>query len=785
LTSFSSKAILMAKRVLITVRGIVQGVGYRPFIYNLAVSLGVSGFVANSNLGVVIEAQASPRRLAKFLRSVKTKHPPMAKIASVEVKRLKMRRGGDFFIEKSSVLGPKSLLVSPDLSMCPDCLKEMGSKADRRRLYPFTTCINCGPRFSIIFDTPFDRARTSMNKFKTCPDCFCEYDDPSDRRFHSEANSCALCGPKLLLYEKGRPVSNINPILKAVDLIKRGEVIALKGLGGFHLVCDASNDRAVKALREAKGRDKKPFAIMCRDVSVVKMICHINIKESSLLQSLERPIVLLEKRSGIGDRPACRTGRGSGRGGSISELVAPGNKYLGVMLPYTPLHHLLLTEGPEAIVATSANLSEEPICAERKEVEKKLAKITPFILDHDRDIITRVDDSVVKVIAKKPCFIRRARGYVPVPIAVKRVKEDILALGAELKNTFALVKSGSAFVSQHIGDLKSFGSYDHFKRTIEHFKKIFQIEPRVVAADVHPEYLSTKYAKGLKDVRVIKVQHHHAHIASCMAENGLDEKVIGVAFDGMGMGIDGTLWGAEFLIADYKAFDRFAHLKNIPLPGGDKASQEPWRMALSYLYEVFGDRALKLKGLPLLKDISENDLKIVLSMIKNGVNSPMASSMGRLFDAVSALLGLCYKNTYEGEAALELECVVKEAVKSSYDFDVLEDDGMFIIDAGKVIEGVVREIRGCKTRSAKQTGRIAAKFHNTVAQMALEICKRARESTRLNKVCLSGGCFQNKYLTEAVVELLKRAKFRVYTHSLVPANDGGISLGQAQVAANV
>jgi len=745
----------MKKTVRIIIKGIVQGVGYRPFIYNLAISSGINGYVLNSGNGVVVEAEGPESELCRFINLLKKKYPSKALVTGIEIEKSEMSGYKEFSVRESKVGAKRSVLISPDLSTCDACLNDFRSKRDRRAGYPFITCTGCGPRFSIVADTPYDRERTSMSEFDMCGDCGREYKDPSDRRFHAETNSCSVCGPQICLFNHGKRNKTDGPVAEAIKLIKEGKIIAVKGLGGFHLVCDAANDKAVNELRAAKGRDMKPFAIMCADTRIANKLCKLGSAELELLVSPERPIVLLEKRS----KPRLR----------LSKYVAPNNKYLGIMLPYTPLHYLLLENDLKVIVATSANLSEEPICASREEVENKLSKITAYVLDHDRKILTRIDDSVVRIIAGRPCMIRRARGYVPIPFSLDSNGRSILALGAELKGAFTIAKDGNAFVSQHIGDLKSLESYQHFKSTIGHFKRVFQIEPQVFAGDLHPDYLNSRYSNKLQ-----KIQHHHAHIASCMAENELDGKVIGVALDGMGMGDDGTIWGAEFLIADRSEFKRYAHLKYVPLPGGDKASLEPWRMGISYLHSVYGKALLKLKKLPILKDIDAKEIKTIVEMIEKDINSPQASSMGRFFDAVSAILGICYRNSYEGQAAAELEHLIKKKSKASYEFEVVEKDGMTIIDPKKVIQGIVADIRSIG---------VASKFHNTVAKMILEVCKRARKSHGLNKVCLSGGCFQNKYLTEETLRVLKNAGFKAYVHKKLPPNDACISFGQAAVAA--
>jgi len=728
-------------------------VGYRPFIYNLASSLGVLGYVKNIGSGVEVEAESDEGTLRKFVKRLERESPPMAEVTGFSVKALRAGGYRSFDVRKSSRDGNKSTLVCPDLTLCDDCLRELRSKKDRRFEYPFITCTNCGPRFSMIDNTPYDRERTSMKKFAMCPACSREYSDPSGRRFHTESNSCPSCGPELALYRKGRKVKSFDPIGRVVKLIRGGFVVAVKGVGGFHLVCDAASDRALASLRRIKGRDMKPFAIMCSEVSDARKLCRIKSDELKLLKSAERPIVLLEKKPDAG----------------ISELVAPNNKYLGVMLPYSPLHHLLLGRGLKVVVATSANLSEEPIISRRKH----LKGIAGWVLDHDRDVVSSIDDSVVRIAAGRASFIRRARGYVPVPIPLpfKSSVKDVLAVGAEMKSTFTLVKNGLAFVSQHMGDLKGPGAFGHFKSTVAHFMKIFRVRPGIVARDMHPEYMSSRYSKN-----GIRIQHHHAHIAACMAENGLNGKVIGVALDGTGMGSDGTPWGGEFLIADYRGFERFAHLKNIALPGGDMASLEPWRMGLSYLYSVFGDDLSKLKNLPLMKKVSAKDVKLIATMIEKKLNSPSASSMGRLFDAVSAILGICLKNSYEGEAAIRLEHSIGGKTKGFYDFDLIESSGPAVIDPAGVIRGITDDF---------PSKDIPRRFHNTVAEMILRVCSLARERRKLNKVCLSGGCFQNRYLAERTADLLGGAGFNVFVHRKLPPNDACISFGQAAIASSV
>ncbi|MCX5725884.1 MAG: carbamoyltransferase HypF [Candidatus Saganbacteria bacterium] len=742
----------MRKRKRIILKGIVQGVGYRPFVFDAAKKFGIAGYVSNTNSGVTIDAEAEEKDVLSFEELLRHKYPPKALLIEILMEELPLNGYKIFRVEESKPSEERSLLITPDLSLCKNCLNELFDPNDRRYLYPFITCTSCGPRSSIIKDTPYDRERTTMSTFPMCPECEKEYKDPANRRFHTEPNSCKDCGPKLTLYKQEKVIKG-DPIEEATKLIKQGEIVAIKGLGGFHLVCDAENDSAVKTLRERKGRDKKPFAIMSFDTDAVSEYCEISKEEQELLESQENPIVLLAKK----------------KDSKISKHIAPDNNYLGVMLPYTPIHYLLLKDRSLTIVATSGNRSEEPIASNIEEARSELKGITEYFLDHDRDIFMRIDDSVAKVTDKKASVVRRARGYAPVPIILKKELKQVLAVGGELKNTFCLTKGRYAFLSQHIGDLKSIGSFDHFRETIGHFKKLFGINPEIIAHDLHPEYLSTKFALEYENVKLVGIQHHHAHIASCMAENGVDEKVIGIAFDGIGYGTDGRMWGSEFLVADLRSFKRSAHLKYIEQPGGDKAAIESWRMAVSYLYRAGVETSLS--------GIEKNKIDIIKSMMDKKINSPKTSGMGRLFDAVSSILDICHINTFEGQAAMELEAIAEEGIEDHYDYKIERINGEFIIDPSPIISGIMNEIKQCVPKSV-----VSAKFHNTIAEIILKMCRLIKDETKLNKVALSGGCFQNKYLTEKTLKLLRANSFEVFTHSQVPCNDGGISLGQAVIA---
>ncbi len=748
------------KRILI--KGTVQGVGFRPKIYNLATSLGIKGTVSNTNAGVVIDAEADEKTLKLFIEKIKTEKPEKAIITSLSDKQLKPKGYKDFKITKSKAGKEKSLLITPDLSICDDCLHELFDASNRRYRYPFTTCINCGPRFSILEKIPYDRTSNTMRHFETCRACEWEYVNPAERRFHSETNSCSICGPELFLYGKnGERMETEDTVTKTIELIKKGKIIAIKGLGGFHLVCDAENDGAVKELRKRKGRSKKPFALMSFNITKVKKFCVVTDIEEELLLSKARPIVLLKKL----------------QKSSISNAVSPGLNTFGVMLPYTPLHYLILKEGFLAIVATSGNKIEEPIASSIEEARRDLKDVADYFLDHNRDIVNRIDDSIVKVINDKESLIRRARGYVPSPIKLPQEVKEVLAVGGELKNTFCLTKGIYAFVSQHIGDLKSFVSLEHFEKTIKNFKNLFGIKPRVVAYDMHPEYMSSKYAEKLKGVKKVKVQHHHAHIASCMAENELNEKVIGIALDGTGYGEDGLIWGGEFLVVDFSGFDRLGHLKYIMLQGGDAAANEPWRTAVSFLYNIYGKGLSKENKFAPFSFAGKRKIESIADMIDKKVNTIPTSSMGRLFDAVSSTLGICHENSYEGQAAMELEAQVDENIIEFYDWHPEEEGGVILLDGAELLKAVLDDLkRGIKIHI------IASKFHNAVASGISSIAIEIRKLTRLNKVCLSGGCFQNKFLAEKVVQQLESNNFRVYTQSKVPTNDGGISLGQAMIA---
>lgn len=750
----------MKNRLKIKITGSVQGVGFRPAVYNYAISFNLKGYVQNTFQGVIIEVEGERDSLNKFVEKLKNCPPVLSRIDSFQINELPFNGYQDFKIIISEEEGTANTLISPDTSICNDCLKEVKDKNDRRFSYPFTNCTNCGPRFTIVKDIPYDRKKTTMSVFKMCPDCLKEYLDPTNRRFHAQPNSCFSCGPSLELIKDGKTIESKDCILKAKELLAQGNIIAIKGLGGYHLACDAQNEEVVSKLRNRKYREDKPFALMAKNIETIRNFCKISQKEKSFLLSIPKPIVLLKKKNNS----------------KIAKSVAPKQKYLGFMLPYTPLHYLLFDNSPyQALVMTSGNISDEPISYKNKEALNRLPNIADYFLVHNREIHMRCDDSVGRIINHKELIIRRSRGYVPLPIKLNfNFKKEILACGGHLKNTFCLVKDDQAFISHHIGDLENMETLASFREGIDHFKKLFSISPEIIAHDLHPEYLSTKYALEHSSL-LVGVQHHHAHIVSCMAENALSEEVIGVAFDGTGYGSDGKVWGGEFLITSQKSFKRIAHLKYLPMPAGEKAIKEPWRMVISYLYQIYGDDFINLP-LEFVKKLPPN-WPLILKIITQNINCPETSSMGRLFDAVSTLIDFKERVNYEGQAAIELEMMAKEEVKKFYDYEIIKSKDKLIINWERIIQGIVGDLIKNISKSV-----ISAKFHNTITYIILEICQKIRKQTGITKVVLSGGVFQNIHLLKNTYNLLARNKFNVYTHSRIPPNDGGISLGQAVVA---
>jgi hydrogenase maturation protein HypF len=760
----------------IHIKGVVQGVGFRPFVYNLATELGLSGWVLNSSSGVEIQAVGPGYVLDEFVERLMNDAPPLAHIEYISATTIPPSAvdvPDDHFIIRHSQARPGEFLpISPDVSICDDCLRELFDPGDRRYRYPFINCTNCGPRFTIIQDIPYDRPKTTMASFTMCPDCQAEYDDPANRRFHAQPNACPVCGPqvKLQITNHKSQISGEDVIQAVREMLVAGKTVAVKGLGGFHLACDATNDEVVALLRERKGRVDKPFAIMSFDLETAESYCEVNDDERALLTSRERPIVLLRRRPNA----------------PISPLVAPGNNTLGVMLPYTPLHYLLLEPSrsfPLALVMTSGNYSEEPIAADNDEALERLGNLADAFLLHDRDIHARCDDSVTRIFARAELPIRRSRGYAPYPVHLPFEVRQVLAVGAELKNTFCLTRDRYAFLSQHIGDMENYETLQFFEQMVEQLKRAFRIEPEIIAYDLHPGYLSSKYAKevggkkqeardDLASCILHPVQHHHAHVASVMAENGLtgERPVIGVAFDGTGYGTDGAIWGGEFLIADYASFRRAAHLKYVPLPGGDAAIRKPYRTALAHLWAAgvaWGD------DLPPVAAASLGERPILLQQLEREVSVVPTSSVGRLFDAVSALAGVRQEINYEAQAAIEFEMLVEGGVEEAYSFTLDGEE----IDVSPCIRAVVADVR-----AGIPAGMIAARFHNGLARMIRDVCLCLRKETGLKEVALSGGVFQNVALLARTLPLLEESGFVTYVHRLVPPNDACISLGQAVVA---
>ncbi len=776
-------------RTSIRVEGVVQGVGFRPFVYSLATRLGLAGWVGNDVDGVFAEVEGPAEQIRDFLAALERDAPPLARVERVSARPIAPDGQDGFAIVASDTAGARRALVSADSATCADCLRELADPADRRSGYPFINCTNCGPRFTIVRDVPYDRPLTTMAGFAMCAACAAEYHDPADRRFHAQPVCCPACGPRLrLLASDGTDLSGADgppggapadgtptdgtpadgALAGAVAALAAGQVLAVKGLGGYHLAVDAASEQAAARLRARKHREDKPFAVMTADLPAARALCEVDGVAASLLTSPRRPIVLLPRRD-AGPGPA---GPGTPR---LAAAVAPGNRQLGVMLPYTPLHHLLLREFGRPIVLTSGNVSDEPIAYRDEDALARLGGLADVFLTHDRPIHVRTDDSVVRPFRGRESVLRRSRGYVPEPLAMgRRFGRPVLACGAELKNTFCLGREDHAFLSHHVGDLENYETLRSFTEGIAHFRRLFDVEPQIVAHDLHPEYLSTKYALEQDGCVLAGVQHHHAHIASCLADNGEAGPVIGVAFDGTGYGTDGTIWGGEFLLADLADAERAGHLAGVPMPGGAAAIRQPWRMAAAYLDAAFPG------GLPAGLDVVVRNSAAwpgVVTLARRGVNAPMTSSAGRLFDAVAALLGVRDDINYEGQAAVELEQLAATSGPGPYPAAIT--DGRPLTVAGRdLVRAAAEDLLAGVPRAV-----IGARFHQGVAAMIGEACGLLRERSGLGTVALSGGVFQNLLLLGTAVDLLESMGFRVLTHSRVPPNDGGISLGQAVVAA--
>ena len=749
------------ERVRLVVTGRVQGVGFRPTVYRHAVESRLTGFVRNTPGGVEIEVQGIRPRIDTFLARLKTQCPRQARMDAVHAEPVPVYPEEEGFqIMPSERSGDLVVGFPPDLATCGDCVSEIFSTADRRHGYPFTNCTNCGPRFTIVSRLPYDRARTSMAAFSLCASCHEEYTNPADRRFDAQPNACADCGPALKLLDgQGRGVAVDDPLAEAVRLLKEGRIGAVKGIGGYHLCCLAQSEEAVRKLRERKGRREKSFAVMFADADQVNHYCEALLEEVLEMLSVAAPIVVVKRRPQAG----------------LSGHVSPDTQDVGAFLPYTPLHHLLLKK-VSPLVMTSANLSEEPITHDEGTLSRILGRIADFALTHNRPILRRCDDSVMRMVAGSKLMLRRSRGWVPTPISLPRSGEPVLAVGAELKNTICLTRGGQAFMSQHIGDLTEHPSLAFFEETISDLAALLGFKPAVVAHDLHPAYESTRYAAAYPARHRIAVQHHHAHIAACMAEHGLNEPVIGVALDGSGLGDDGTIWGGEFLIADYKDFRRVGHFQSFRLPGGDEAIKHPVRIALSMLYSVLGNKAegVAAKWLP---SLPEADRQVLFHLLQGGAQAPVTTSAGRWFDAVSALLGLCDTISYEGQAAIRLQTHAANGAGRDYGFEVVTENDVTVLSLSPMIQAMIHDLDSTVHRADMARG-----FHETIARGIAAVCAKTSEREGLRKVALSGGVFQNDLLLRLVTSELSNRGLMVYSHREVPPNDGGLALGQAIIA---
>ena len=767
---------VIAKRLEIS--GVVQGVGFRPFLFSLAEKYGLKGEVSNTSAGVSLVLEGAEEDIDRLSADIAEKSPLLASVAGIETFRAKPQHFSSFQIMDSKSSGSRATLISPDVTVCPDCLLEMKDPSDRRFEYPFINCTNCGPRFTIIEDIPYDRPKTSMKGFEMCSACQAEYHDPRNRRFHAQPNACPVCGPEAFLTDReGRRIStgsggpgSADAVSLAARFLGEGRIVAVKGLGGFHLACDASHEDAVNILRQRKNRPHKPFALMAASDSVLFDHIHVSEAEKTLLNSYHRPIVILRKKEAGQDRP-----------GGLAKGVAPFNRNLGIMLPYTPLHYLLLEKGPSILVMTSGNRSGEPLSIDNEDALQAFSHIADYFLLHNRDIYFRADDSIVRVQAGKTRFLRRSRGYAPLPVVLDQKLPKTLACGAGLKNTICLTRENNAFLSQHIGDLFNVKTHEFYKSCIDHLKKIMDIEPDIIAHDLHPGYISTAYALEQEGIKKIGVQHHHAHAAACMAENGLDEPVLAITLDGTGYGTDGHIWGGEILLCTRTGFQRKAHLSYVRMPGGDAAVLEPWRMAASVLYEAFGKDFLNL-DIPYIKEMDRTKLSFVVQMMEKNLNCPLTSSCGRLFDAVASLLCICHTITHESQAAMELEAVADENLPGeSYDFQLIGENtnqSLLQIDFSPAVRQIAADLQAGHPLSA-----ISTKFHYTMVSSFAAAAKKISEETCVKKIVLSGGVFNNDIILTRMIALLEKHQFTVYTHTQVPTGDGGICLGQAVVAA--
>ena len=755
------------RTVRVLIQGIVQGVGFRPFVFQLAGRHGLNGWVRNQSDGVEIEASGAAASIARFLHDLPRAAPPLARIVGLEVEERPVRRHHGFTIIPSRANDSRTTLISPDVCTCKDCLRELLDPRDRRHRYPFINCTHCGPRYTIIRDIPYDRGKTTMAAFPMCAACRQEYEDPLDRRFHAQPNACWECGPQLWLEDSdGRVLARKDEALRrSMALLAGGSIVAVKGLGGFHLAVDATRELAVSRLRRRKIREEKPFAVMFPTVTEIRRCCRVSEAEARLLESPQRPIVLLEKV--LADPQL-----------NIAPSVAPRNRFLGCFVPYTPVHHLLFQEGPlQALVMTSGNQSDEPIVMENGEARCRLQNIADFYLLHDRDIHLRCDDSVARVLHRRPRLVRRARGYAPMPIFLDKTLPPVLGVGAELKNTICLTRRKEAFLSQHIGDLENLQTLRSFEHTIAHLQTILEIEPQCIAHDLHPNYLSTRWAEAQNGVPRIGVQHHHAHIAAVLAEARTAGPVLGLALDGTGYGADGTIWGGEVLRVDGDRCERLGHFRHVLMPGNDAAIREPWRMALSYLWALEPDH-VRDRFADILARWPAKKVKVIIQMLEKGLNTAITSSCGRLFDAVSSLAGLRDAVAYEGQAAIELEQALGDD-EGSYRGELRKEQGRLILDPLPMIAEVVDDLR-----RKRDTGVISGRFHRGIVALLVDAAAAARDESGIDGIALSGGVFQNAYISHHLEAELTARDFTVFTHREAPPNDACISLGQAYVAAH-
>ncbi|MDT7042837.1 carbamoyltransferase HypF [Candidatus Nitronereus thalassa] len=769
-------------RLHLEVQGKVQGVGFRPFVYRLATQSKLNGWIENTPQGTLIEVQGPLVDVEIFQRRLRLQTPPSAKIETIKTSTLSPQQENGFTIRPSQKAGPRLSVVSPDLATCQECLDEINDPSSRRYRYPFTTCTQCGPRYSIVEEIPFDRVNTTMKRFSLCEACQCEYEDLANRRFHAEAIACPTCGPHLELWnDEGTVLANTEKaLLQACTMVREGKILAVKGLGGFQFLCDAQNDKTIQELRHRKHRLRKPFAVLFPSMEALTKHCECSEEERTILTSPESPIVILRRK----------------KKSTLASVAAPGNPYIGAMLPYTPLHHLLMAELLIPAIATSGNRSEEPIVIDEQEARSRLSQIADAYLLHDRPISRPIDDSVVRVVNGEPMVLRRARGYAPTPITARAQRSNgktlsrVLAVGAHLKNTVAVTIQDKVVMSQHIGDLSTPEACTQLEQTVSEHLKLFDVEPQGIACDLHPDYRSTIFAKKLGEemnIPVIQVQHHFAHILSCMTEHGLEGPVLGVAWDGAGYGSDGTIWGGEFLLADYSGFTRVGHLRTFRLPGGEICMREPRRVALSLLYETFGDECLNM-NLPPIQSLGPELAQSLVELLEKNVNCTPTTSMGRIFDGISSLLGLCHLNTFDGEAAMALEFAAEDSARKGGDTRLpisfvlnrqvekcTSEAKEFIADWQPLVESAVRE-----TFKGKTPGAIGLNFHRALSKLTVEGAKILKNS----RIVLSGGVFQNSLILKFAQDELRKENFQVYSHHHIPPNDGGLALGQALAASS-